>query len=324
MKTLFTRVLSTALCVILAFAVIQPAFAAETDDLVDYDAPYIAFLQQTNPDGVTNEEEIEAAKQRAFDAFDGIILGPTNDGWSHISPIFTGGDYVLTARFWYQYQCLPRDTKIGLITIRPDLYGPFNVSGTPIQQISIDADCRTHISSVIVDNCTSLNTLSFMNQEYCTEVSALNCPSLNSVSLKNCGLKKVSVKKRGFSKPLTLLSFGNGTVGMHNVSYALDTNEMFVLATPAEGESFIGWYADGALVSTELEYKQTGGGKLYACFAGDADGNGQINTVDATLIMRAALGYGSSVDNLSMLDVDVDGTVAVADALAVARLALGL
>lgn len=83
MKTFFTRILSTALCFILAFAVIQPAFAEGTDDFVDYDAPYIAFLQQTNPDGVTNEEEIEAAKQRAFDAFDGIILGPTNDGWSH-------------------------------------------------------------------------------------------------------------------------------------------------------------------------------------------------------------------------------------------------
>ena len=98
MKAFFTRILSTALCFILAFAVIQPAFAEGTDDFVDYDAPYIAFLQQTNPDGVTNEEEIEAAKQRAFDAFDGIILGPTNDGWSHISPIFTGGYYVETAR----------------------------------------------------------------------------------------------------------------------------------------------------------------------------------------------------------------------------------
>ncbi|MDY4974504.1 MAG: hypothetical protein SO075_04610 [Eubacteriales bacterium] len=56
MKTFFTRILSTALCFILAFAVIQPAFAEGTDDFVDYDAPYIAFLQQTNPDGVTNEE----------------------------------------------------------------------------------------------------------------------------------------------------------------------------------------------------------------------------------------------------------------------------
>ena len=44
MKTFFTRILSTALCFILAFAVIQPAFAEGTDDFVDYDAPYIAFL----------------------------------------------------------------------------------------------------------------------------------------------------------------------------------------------------------------------------------------------------------------------------------------
>lgn len=43
MKTFFTRILSTALCFILAFAVIQPAFAEGTDDFVDYDAPYIAF-----------------------------------------------------------------------------------------------------------------------------------------------------------------------------------------------------------------------------------------------------------------------------------------
>ena len=322
MKTFFTRILSTALCFILAFAVIQPAFAEGTDDFVDYDAPYIAFLQQTNPDGVTNEEEIEAAKQRAFDAFDGIILGPTNDGWSHISPIFTGGYYVETARFWYQYQCLPGNTKIGLITIRPDLYGPFNVSGTPIQQISIDADCRTHISSVIVDDCTSLTSLFFMNQAYCTEVSALNCPSLVAIRLTNCGLRKISVKKRGFSKPLTLLSFGSGTVGMHNRRNDLDTKEIIVLATPAEGENFLGWYEDGSLVSTDSEYRRTGG-KLYACFAGDADGNGQINTVDATLIMRAALGY-TSVNNFSMMDVDADGNIAVADALAVLRVSLGL
>lgn len=323
MKAFFTRILSTALCFILAFAVIQPAFAEGTDDFVDYDAPYIAFLQQTNPDGVTNEEEIEAAKQRAFDAFDGIILGPTNDGWSHISPIFTGGYYVETARFWYQYQCLPGNTKIGLITIRPDLYGSFNVSGTPIQQISIDADCRTHISSVIVDDCTSLTSLFFMNQAYCTEVSALNCPSLVAIRLTNCGLRKISVKKRGFSKPLTLLSFGSGTVGMHNRRNDLDTKEIIVLATPAEGENFLGWYEDGSLVSTDSEYRRTGGGKLYACFAGDADGNGQINTVDATLIMRAALGY-TSVNNFSMMDVDADGNIAVADALAVLRVSLGL
>ncbi|MDY4974505.1 MAG: dockerin type I domain-containing protein [Eubacteriales bacterium] len=128
---------------------------------------------------------------------------------------------------------------------------------------------------------------------------------------------------RGFSQPLTLLSFGSGTVGMHNMDGGTDMNKVIVLATPAEGENFIGWYEDGSLVSTELEYRHTGGGKLYACFAGDADGNGQINTVDATLIMRAALGY-TSVNNFSMMDVDADGNIAVADALAVLRVSLGL
>lgn len=49
MKTFFTRILSTALCFILAFAVIQPAFAEGTDDFVDYDAPYIAFYSRQIP-----------------------------------------------------------------------------------------------------------------------------------------------------------------------------------------------------------------------------------------------------------------------------------
>ena len=53
MKTFFTRILSTALCFILAFAVIQPAFAEGTDDFVDYDAPYIAFLQQMQYPGLS-------------------------------------------------------------------------------------------------------------------------------------------------------------------------------------------------------------------------------------------------------------------------------
>ena len=39
--------------------------------------------------------------------------------------------------------------------------------------------------------------------------------------------------------------------------------------------------------------------------------------------MRAALGY-TSVNNFSMMDVDADGKIAVADALAVLRVSLGL
>ena len=128
----------------------------------------------------------------------------------------------------------------------------------------------------------------------------------------------------------TISAEGSGFIG---VGTERDENYDFkwycIKAVPVPGNSFCGWYAvDGTLLSTNVEINRNdfdGVNDFIAKFTastpggiGDVDGDGEITTYDALLIMRYALGVETDGNELIM-DFDGNGCVDALDALLVLR-----
>ena len=61
---------------------------------------------------------------------------------------------------------------------------------------------------------------------------------------------------------------------------------------------------------------------LTACFGGDTDGDGNISVADAVLIARNAIGVNSLSCDFNMADIDADGNISISDAISVMRFAM--
>ncbi len=87
-----------------------------------------------------------------------------------------------------------------------------------------------------------------------------------------------------------------------------------------EGYVFIGWDIEFDNVTSDLVITA-----MYeeAVLIGDVDGDGQISTADALIILRMAMGI-HPVENLELADYDCDGIITTMDALCVLRLAMGI
>lgn len=79
------------------------------------------------------------------------------------------------------------------------------------------------------------------------------------------------------------------------------------------------YYTSGAFIEGFIELLSMDGEVLL----GDADGDGVVRIADALLVARHALGL-MQLENAELLDVDGDGNVRIADALITARIGLGL
>lgn len=337
MNSIVKKFISIAVCLAMVMAFALPALA-ETENVPERDLTVeklVAFLnQETNIPGVTNEMEMWAAGDRAIaefqEEYQGLVFGLENEHY-YIAPIFgttctpDGDEYISDVFFNYYYFCSCVDgnsTNIGLLEVSPDFYGPFDISGTKIKHVYGPLNSNTHITSVNADGCSSLASLSFENQQFCTELSALNCPSLYRISLRNGAYRDISVQLYDNDNPLKISTFGSGSIGMqyqHNV----DPDNSTLYAYPTDELGFVGWFVDGERVSTEVEYVHQGGGRVYACFAGDVNGDGLINISDANLIMRGGLSL-APMENEAMFDLDSNGTVNTADALLAIRVGMGL
>ena len=91
-----------------------------------------------------------------------------------------------------------------------------------------------------------------------------------------------------------------------------------------EGYTFVGWDKDFSCIveNTDVYTVYTSGTGT----PGDADGNGVVNSADALLIMRYAMGYHDLISdaNLLLCDADGNGVVNSADALLLMRISMGL
>ena len=169
-----------------------------------------------------------------------------------------------------------------------------------------------------LDGCANLECLEFGDQNECFDISALNCPNLNIIDLRTYHSGNVAVQPKSFSAPVMLNTLGNGGAGLYgrDGSYALiaqgvryDENGNLI-----ENDGFLGWYADGQLLSTERELQLSDGIRAAACFAGDVNEDGAINMADALLIMRCATELGGELP-LRLADADRNGSIGIPDAL---------
>lgn len=204
--------------------------------------------------------------------------------------------------------------------------GVFDLSGTSVMNVYSPVPGQTHITAVNLDGCANLECLEFGDQNECFDISALNCPNLNIIDLRTYHSGNVAVQPKSFSAPVMLNTLGNGGAGLYgrDGSYALiaqgvryDENGNLI-----ENDGFLGWYADGQLLSTEREMQLSDGIRAAACFAGDVNEDGAINMADALLIMRCAMELGGELP-LRLADADRNGSIGIPDALLAARVAMG-
>ena len=337
MKSIVKKLISIAVCLAMVMAFTVPAFADAKNipekDLTEEKLK--AFLKQTTNDPyVTNKMEMWRAGNRAIAEFQeqyhGLVFGLENENY-YIAPIFetstnSNGDiYISTVNFFYFYFCSDTDgnsVNTGLLEVKPDFYGPFDVSGTNLNSVNGPHGPDTHISSVNVDDCIYLSSIYFNEQPYCTEFSAVNCPKLRMVSLRFGAYRNIAVQPKEYDIPLEISAIGNGSVGMQHL-HNVDAKSSDLYAYPTEELGFIGWFVGGQLVSTETDYVHQGGGKVYACFAGDVNGDGLINIMDANLIMRGSLNL-APMEEEALFDLDSNGIINTADALLAIRVGMGL
>lgn len=167
--------------------------------------------------------------------------------------------------------------------------------------------------------------MDFLNQPYCTQARALNCPNLRGVNLSGV-YTDIEVQPRLFSRPVRLNTLGSGTVSfVYGESGTEIGDENETGSVGAQGENFLGWYSEGSIHSAEADFEITDGISATACFAGDINADGSITMQDAIAALRAAVGVTdlNSID-FAMADVDCSGNIGIPDALAIARLCMGV
>ena len=172
-----------------------------------------------------------------------------------------------------------------------------------------------------------------------TKLNVTGCAELNYLSCSGNALKEIDLS----TVPILFFDLvraeGNGYVSLR-MDYGFDEEAQDYIywqiaeAKPADGEVFIGWYSEsGELISEELELTEFDAGvsRIAARFSGetlipgDADGSGSVDTTDALLTLRCALGIsGNEAEMLASCDMDGSGTIDTTDALIILRMALGI
>lgn len=339
------KFISIALCIVLCIMCIIPIGAEEvvsTYSLTDRDKEMLRnfWNQETATEGVCNGDVIYAEGNAAIDRIN-AMAGPNvyvgvytslpdeyDGGYStpmvYIS--YTEGFKALGFAYNIEYgitEVLPDGSMFageGVETIAPDLYGSLDMSGTSIMDLRGARNGQTHITGVNVSDCQRIKYAEMNGQPFCTEFSAVNCPMLENVEAMDCNYKHIEVQPKGYEVPVDVVSLGYGSIGFeYDESRIKGVSKLY--AYPTEDLGFIGWFVDGTCVCTANIYFHQGGGKVYACYAGDVNSDGMLSVVDATLIARMALNLIASE---SIGDINGDGNVTISDAGMLARIALNI
>lgn len=292
----------------------------------------LAFWNIVNEEsGLTNGEAVFDSdySQYWLDEIGGSIYNDTA-----VTPlIYVDGEpdnYTFTFRYNYilpYFEPLPGGVPGDApCTVSPELIGVLDLSGTSVYSLHPGefepGRNNVHLSGIELNGCERLNSIYFQFGN-CPYITALDCPSLKNVFMRNGGFQNISIQIAQADEPYYIDTFGAGHVGFKSSWSGAD--ETVLYAYPTQEEGFIGWFENGVCVSTELEYARPTGGTLTACFGGDADGNGTINTVDAVLTLRSAMGLGSvSSDAINLLDINDNGAVDTGDAILIFRFAIGI
>lgn len=334
-KNLF-KAAAAALCVMLLLAQ-APVSALTAQGYPDSysQEKLLAFWQQESPEGLTNGEAVYAIDTWNFTPEHynyGAGHGSYDGSWvTDLVNYDYGGD---TFQFHFGYRepvWMMAEIQPGVFIHAdgyeyafPDLYGDLDLSGTNLGSVTplyfmdgVNEMTSSHIASVCLNNCASLSFVEIGRQEHLESVTALGCPRLVRFSVTDCACRRIDFKTTALDKSLSLGVLGEGSVGADFTS-----ESGTVIAYPQNG-GFIGWYRNGEMIGAEQSMSLLEGGRLTAVFAGDADGDGLVDSGDALMIMRSSLGM-LDASGFASADVNSDGVVDSADALTIMRLSLGL
>lgn len=339
------KFISIVLCTVLCIMCIIPVGAekvASVYSLTDRDKELLRnfWNQETATEGVCNGDVIYAEGNAAIDrinklAGSGVYVGvhtslPDEYDGGYSTPMvftsYTEGFVALGFAYNIEYgvtEELPDGNVVcwdGFEIITPDLYGSLDMSGTSLMSLRSARNGQTHITGVNVSDCQRIEKAKMNGQPFCTEFSAVNCPMLENVEAMECNYKHIEVQPKGYEALIDVVSLGYGSIGLeYDESRIEGVSKLY--AYPTEDLGFIGWFVDGTCVCTANIYFHQGGGKVYACYAGDVNSDGMLSVVDATLIARMALNLISSE---SIGDINGDGNVTISDAGMLARIALNI
>jgi len=332
MKSFSKKVFSLCLAALFAAVFALPCFAGGVTDesISGHDVEkLLAFWHQPAYDGLNNGEAVYDHDWPAANYYCGDPSGSYDDTWSTrlVSYDETYDRLSVSFSYYESFWSYDEDPEYGPIYgygfeyVYPDLYGALELEGTAMYSLDSPREGQTHITSVDLDGCTKLRTVRFNGQEYCKSISALGMYQLEQFYALNCAYEHIAFSPSDIDGNMAIDSLGFGTVG---AEYDCSNgNTVKAYANPKSGK-FVGWYIDGQLVSTELEYTCSEGCELTAYFGGDANSDGTIDATDALLMLRIALGVAHIEGDTAALDVNSNGAVDANDALMVFRFLLGL
>ena len=207
-------------------------------------------------------------------------------------------------------------------TIFVELYGYLNLSGTSIGEFVAAPDGLTGIN---LADCDQLRMFDFVGADDCREIILSGCSNLEKINLYRTNTRRLVVQPSGCDTPATIDVFGNGVIReavYGDPRYVDVENNEFTFEAESFTRSFLGWYADGELYASNNFCRISDFERLTACFGGDTDGDGNISVADAVLIARSAIGVNSLSCDFNMADIDADGNISISDATSVMRFAM--
>lgn len=340
------RILITLLAALFVFASVPVGLNAETPAEITYtftetDVQRIrAFLDiETNVPGVTNEDVIDDYPENGTFPTEHFLYSPIAHYMINQS---TAEVYFSHVAFIFDvWRCETIEDPNGvpcpvetIYTIKPDVYGIFDFSDTSMRRLFSPEAGQTHLEGVVLNNCGNLMSIDFQGQEHCTSLSALHCNNLSSITALNCNFRQIDVQPHGYySGPLSASVLGEGDIG---ITYS-SSDRTCELYARNNGE-FRGWYIDGELVSSDFVLSVEYGEALdiVACYTddyspvlqGDVDGDGNVTLADAIQVARCAIGVSELSANMpnaaAAADFDGNGRIDMTDAILIARVAIGV
>ncbi len=169
----------------------------------------------------------------------------------------------------------------------------------------------------------STNKLTELELSSCTKLRELYCLANEITDFDLSGIPALKLDR--------VRTIGNGTVGYY---YNGDYDMGNIRAEAAEGSSFIGWFdtadPEGEPISTSVQinlrnFTYTDVTAVFEANVtlGDANGDGEVNILDALLIMRHLIECTDEGElDLESCDVNQDGELSLIDALLVLRISM--
>lgn len=281
----------------------------------------VTFLEQKDGSGVKNGKKLNSA------------YSPTNPS------TWTGAEWMDSRLSGVRFPSKGVVGKLDLsgcagltyISCGSNPITELNVSGCTLLMDILCSSCS--ITKIDLTNCSTLQYLNCSNNSI-TQLNLSSCSDL--VGLRCWG----NLLRELIYEPYRIRAAGNGYVGYdylyeYDEEWDEDVQNNYLTAEPKSGASFIGWYTEsGTLVSTNAWFRafSTSHRTLVARFSGwntpvqgDADRNGIVDTTDALIVLRCALGIsGSAQQLLSNCDMDGNRRIDTTDALMILRTALGI